>query len=373
MNENKSVIIKNTFYLTINSQYTRDVEIESSLSEEDSTYEITIGIKEGDYFKMNKNIFKTKRCFYIDASKTLTIKHFVAHSRVSVIRKIDEYTNSDVVRIGDDENDDLPFSEFERFSKSFPNSYEITKYLNARVDSILSDYFNIDKNYEEEYLAYLEKKIDKKTIRAESKTFKELELTKLVYVKVELEEMLLKSDKYLEKAWQNKIIQLLIFLMPKYIHVIDEVPFDDDYNRAKKYLDFLLVDYLGNVDLIEIKRPSDKSLMSKGRYRKNHYPLRELSGSVMQIEKYIYYLNKGGISAEEKIKKYLSNKRDIKTEISIVNPRGIIILGRDEFMNKRQKEDFEIVKRQYKNIADIMTYDDFLQRLITSIDQLKSD
>lgn len=51
---------------------------------------------------------------------------------------------------------------------------------------------------------------------------------------------------------------------------------------------------------------------------------------------------------------------------------GITILGRDEFMNKRQKEDFEIVKRQYKNIADIMTYGDFLQRLTTSIDQLKS-
>jgi hypothetical protein len=31
-----------------------------------------------------------------------------------------------------------------------------------------------------------------------------------------------------------------------------------------------------------------------GQYRNNHIPLRELSGAVMQIEKYIYYLNRWG-------------------------------------------------------------------------------
>ena len=36
-----------------------------------------------------------------------------------------------------------------------------------------------------------------------------------------------------------------------------------------------------------------------------------------------------------------------------------------------EKRDFELIKRQYKNVADIMTYDDLLSRLQNIIDALK--
>ena len=50
----------------------------------------------------------------------------------------------------------------------------------------------------------------------------------------------------------------------------------------------MLVDAGGNVDIVEIKRPFADSLMSGGQYRGNHVPKQELSGTIMQMEKYIF-------------------------------------------------------------------------------------
>lgn len=53
--------------------------------------------------------------------------------------------------------------------------------------------------------------------------------------------------------------------------------------------------------------------------------------------------------------------------ISISNPKAIIIVGRDEHhsskMSAQQLLDFELIKRKYANVVDIITYDDLLRRL----------
>ena len=59
--------------------------------------------------------------------------------------------------------------------------------------------------------------------------------------------------------------------------------------------------------------------------------------------------------------------------INITNPSGIIIMGRCLNMSSEQKRDFEIVKRKYKNIVDIITYDDLLKRLRIMIDNFKKE
>lgn len=50
-------------------------------------------------------------------------------------------------------------------------------------------------------------------------------------------------------------------------------------------------------------------------------------------------------------------------EIRITNPKAMLILGRDKDFTSDQKFDFEIIKRKYANIVDIMTYDDLLRRM----------
>jgi len=115
--------------------------------------------------------------------------------------------------------------------------------------------------------------------------------------------------------------------------------------------------------VIEIKKPFDKCIVTEGQYRDNHIPLRELSGSVMQIEKYLYYLNRWGADGEAELTRKYKSELPEGFSIKITNPAGIIIMGRDNNLSNAQRRDFEVVKRKYKNIADIVTYDDLLCRL----------
>ena len=58
-------------------------------------------------------------------------------------------------------------------------------------------------------------------------------------------------------------------------------------------------------------------------------------------------------------------------KVQIVNPQGLLLLGRSEQFSEEQQKDFELIKRQYKHVADIMTYDDLLSRLRNIIESLK--
>ncbi|WP_210150741.1 Shedu anti-phage system protein SduA domain-containing protein [Chryseobacterium scophthalmum] len=92
----------------------------------------------------------------------------------------------------------------------------------------------------------------------------------------------------------------------------------------------------------------------------------------MQIEKYIYYLNRWGEDGEKYLTKKYKDKIPEGFNINITNPKGIIIMGRIKGLTLEQKKDFEVVKRKYKNVLDIISYDDLLNRLKLTIEQIKN-
>ena len=47
-------------------------------------------------------------------------------------------------------------------------------------------------------------------------------------------------------------------------------------------------------------------------------------------------------------------------------------MGRDRDMTPQQRHDFEVVRRHYKHIADILTYDDLLRRLEAVLTKLRA-
>lgn len=134
--------------------------------------------------------------------------------------------------------------------------------------------------------------------------------------------------------------------------------------------DFLLVDTNGFVDILEIKKPDVQVLTKQATYRNNYVPVREFTGAIQQIEKYIFCLTSLEKSQKEVLDK-LSDLLPDEIKPEIVNPQGILLLGRSKEFNEQQKRDFEIIKRQYKNITDIMTYDDLAQRLKNVVSSLK--
>lgn len=59
-------------------------------------------------------------------------------------------------------------------------------------------------------------------------------------------------------------------------------------------------------------------------------------------------------------------------KISIVNPCGLIIMGRDNDLTSPQRADFEIFRRQNKDVVDVVTYDDLLRRLGRVLEHFKA-
>nr|WP_319511385.1 Shedu immune nuclease family protein [uncultured Draconibacterium sp.] len=336
----------------------------------DTEYQFIIGKLKGEYYKIKKSVFNLKNDFYLHREIELSDKHFYAPDKISILKQIDTKVNGSVY-IGGEKEDILPYQEFERLIKLFPNAYEIKIYRDARVTSIINEYFENLKDYEEIYKTYL----NKKHTRQENtliKTFKDSEIEKYETIHEKLDSMLNSEISYSEKTWQNEIIQIIQLLFPKYISVFKEVVFKDIYNNKMRRLDFGLVDFMGNLDIAEIKIPFDKNIISKNKYRENHIPNRDLSGTIMQIEKYIFYLNKTGIKGEQELTKKYKKELPEGLKVKIINPKGIIIMGRDKYIEDSQKNDFEIIKREYKNVIDIFTYDDLLSRLDLIIKQLKT-
>ena len=176
--------------------------------------------------------------------------------------------------------------------------------------------------------------------------------------------MLKNESDYDESNWQSEILQIIRLIFPKYIRAFEGVTIKDTDFAKSKYLDFMLVDANGNIDIAEIKQPfSHKNIVSMNQYRNNHIPLRELSGSIMQVEKYIYNLTRWGERGENILTERYIKELPKGFKIKITNPNGLIIMGREDRLTEDQKKDFEIIKRKYKNVIDILTYDDLLRRL----------
>ena len=161
-------------------------------------------------------------------------------------------------------------------------------------------------------------------------------------------------------------------LYPKYIASFREIEIGNDGHHSKKP-DFILVDSSGFVDLLEIKKPNNQKVVSSTEYRNNYVAGRDLEGAIVQIEKYVYILNHEGEVRAKKIRDKIAGDLPAGLEIKVVNPQGILLLGRSRGLTKEQLFDFEIIKRQHKNIVDIMTYDDLLNRLKNILKQMEAD
>lgn len=321
-----------------------------------------------EYYKVKKGVLSDKIDVYINKEIEITTELFLVESNISIIKKIENLINEDLY-IGGTKNNAIEESIYLELINSFPNSYEKKLYSEAKITNLIKEFFSTTVDGEKKFQKYLNKKKTNKEINL-NKTFKEVELIKYETILEKLTRMLNDENNYSEHQWQKEILDIILLLYPKYILVFTEVPVKAD-DIKQKHLDFLLVDANGNTDIIEIKKPFENAIMTKGLYRDNYIPLRELSGTVMQIEKYIYYLNRWSIKGEkyltEKYKDKLPNDFDIK----ITNPSGMIIMGRENELSKEQRQDFEVVKRKYKNLIDIITYDNLIDRLKYTINQIQ--
>lgn len=337
-----------------------------------------VGTVQAEYTHIDNEILGIDHNFYFSNDIKLDKRHFVAYRNISVLAKIDKVVDQDVYIGGKHPDGCIPIDTFELLIKKFPKTAELDYYARARIATIVKEYFPKSEIHEIKYKQFLERRertLDSTFSPAIQTAFQEnvrIELWQFKSIRDNLVELLDSAQGVKEPDWQKQVHGLLRLLYPKYIAGAREIVIKG-VDRHDKRPDFLLVDANGYIDILEIKMPSAQLLTKQSSYRNNYVPVRDLAGAIQQIEKYIYCLNAGGKDGEQYLQKQLADKIPSSVTPKVVNPQGILLLGRSRDFNHQQKTDFELIKRQYKHIAEIMTYDDLLQRIDNIISALSQE
>jgi len=359
--------------ITIKRCFTVTAIDEYSLEDDDwynteETIAFKIGKLIGDYYKLDKKILGTTHDFYFHKDTKFNSKLFIAERNITILNKIDSLIQSDLY-IGGSNEVAISKDVYDELIGKFPTTHELALYSHKRIAQVLRNYFDGFGEITDKYEKYLNKRINvvvDSTFYSENK----LKLSILKAVHEKMIAMIKEEEGFSEKQWQEIVKDALLLIYPKYILAERELIVGTDGHHKKKP-DFLLIDASGFVDVLEIKKPNDQRLITKTTYRNNYVADRDLAGAIVQIEKYVQCLNRSGKSGEEKLQSILNHKIPKDLSLKVVNPQGMLLMGRSEGLNAEQLYDLELVKRQHKNIVDILTYDDLIYRLNNMITQLE--
>ena len=375
----ESVSIKRTFL--VNQNCWLDYEDMNGLGQEDilefiesNGLRFIIGTTVENYIRISTEVLQTDNTFYFSKENSIHVKHFIAQRNISILRRIDALIERDMYIGGEwDIHEGIPFDSFEEMVNKFPTSYELDKYADYRVASSIKEYFPESDRYELIYEEYRRKK-KKAPITTSSIANIEIECAQFDEALSELRKML-EDPAIWENDWQERVRDIILLIYPKYVYCRPwiRLPGVDEHYKIP---DFVLVDTNGFIDLMEIKRPNCKILSDRPNYRNNYIPSRDFSGTVQQMEKYIHCLlsakcGHNNVTASEIAIKTLKKEMTTDLVLDVVNPQGILLLGRSCDFDGDRKRDFELIKRQYNNIVDIMTYDDLINRLNNIVCELK--
>lgn len=348
------------------------------------SFVFVVGRFEGGYFRIPGRIVGLESDVLISAAGvSISRKTFIAHRNVSIFRNLAKVVPGEAeIVIGGDREDSIPAEVFAELLDKFPNSTELDRYARARVANIIGEYFEGMRDFRTLYEEYLSKR--KSVIRSEALSTLDLlqsEIDKYVLIRDTIQAWLEGEDAHTEKEWQALILNFILLIFPKYVAVLQNVTIHDYYSKlgktGRRYLDIALVDAGGNLDIIEIKRPFDDILLGKTVYRGNYVPTKELSGTIMQAEKYLFHLSKWGVDGERHLTQTYAAELPSGLQIRVTNPKALLILGRDSksdgssALSAAQSFDLELIKRKYANLMDILTYDDLLRRLDRIIESLR--
>jgi hypothetical protein len=364
------LLVKGTFHLT-----SRDL-VEDAADNNDGIFladdnrlVFAIATAEGEYFRFKPEILGFDTPVLLHRDTRPDWKWFSAERKVSILSVIQSLGLERIV-IGGPDSDAIPIGEYERLLNQFPTPHELRRYVQARVGTVVRQYTDPAVDAEALLNAYVDKRTAATVPNVED-AFRQFDVAKYAFALDRLQAMLANEAGTSEAQWQLEIVEIIQLLNPRYIKAFTEVRLWDADASTWRRIDILLVDASGNVDVIEIKKPMGKPIMLPARYRDHHLPMRDLVGAMGQVTHYLRHLNRWGLYGEDYLTKLLSADLPAGFRIRIINPLGIVIMGRCNTLSEVQRREFEVLRRDSKGIVDIITYDDLLARLQAVLDQLR--
>lgn len=371
------LLVKGTFRLTSQDLVKEVSEDAASVATDnesicvnDDRLVFAIATTEGEYFRFKPEILGFETPVLLHQNAQPNWKWFSAERKVSILGIIESLGLERIV-IGGPEPDAIPIPEYERLLNQFPTQHELRRYVRARVGAVVRQYTDPAIDAEALLNAYVDKRTTATAPNLEA-PFRRFDVAKYDFALKRLQDMLANETGTSEAQWQLEIVEIILLLNPRYIKAFTEVRLWDTDASTPRRIDILLVDASGNVDVIEIKKPMGKPIMLPARYRDHHLPMRDLIGAMGQVTHYLRHLNRWGLAGENHLTQLLGSQLPAGFRIRIINPSGIVIMGRSNTLSDAQRREFEVLRRDSKGIVDIITYDDLLARLKAVLDQLVS-
>lgn len=367
-----SVQIKHVFH------FTQADLIDCESSEE--TFVFHLGTREGDgcFYRIEGRILGIPQDVLIGSDIDVDIDFFAAgyEKRTSIFKTLSKMLDpaEPSISIGTQDECSIPADEYLDLVHRFPTTVCLRHYGEKIIESYLQDYVAFKKDYAGVYEKALSRQ-PRNGIRPGAslslQSIDKLRLDALQEANEMLKAMIDQGEVIPENQWQEQLIGILPLLFPRYVAVISKAVIRDVICNKDREIDYLLIDASGNVDIIEIKKAFEKRhLLMKKKYRDNYIPARELRGGIVQIEKYIYYLLNWGAEGEDVLSKRYADRLPNELKIKFMKPRGLLIMGHCE-LDEEERRDFDLIRRQYSNVTDIITYDDLLNRLERMMQSVK--
>jgi hypothetical protein len=369
--EGRLVTVKGTYHLSQAHLFKGRIKRKANdWGDDDEELRFVVAKAEGKYFVFDPAILKVDVPVLVARDAKPTWRWFTAEERTSVMRRLAELKPTRIV-IGGAFEDAIPVAEYEKLINQFPSPHEMRLYVQSRLAVVFRELTDAKVDVGAKLEKYVANRVTAKP-KDLIQPFRQLEISKYEFLHTNLVAMLHNDEGMPERQWQAQILDIVRLLNPKYIAAFTSVNIRDSLSGGRRQLDIMLVDVNGNVDVIEIKKPFKARIVTTATYRDNHVPHRELVGTVMQVEKYLFHIGRWGTAGEDALTKRYSAKLPPEFKLRIVNPCGLIIMGRDDDLTTEQRGDFEMYRRQHKNVIDVVTYDDLLRRLERVLEQLKA-
>lgn len=378
--------VKHVFYFT-QDDLIEDLSVDGVLVFELGTSETR---DDAQYYRVKGRVLGIDRDVLLCADEAPEWNWFGVgyEHRTSVFAAIANHTEAPEIVVGGPSEDALPWERFYELIEKFPTTTLLKRHGDVIVSSIVGDYLPLSQDYEARF-AKARSRIYGKGVNQAASIGTPAIRSNLLASLLECRGILSRElgtqenrEALHEDHWLDILLRVLPALYPQYIGVIrkkgiTELESGWPERKTRRELDVLLFDASGNIDVLEVKRPFPKNrLIMRRRYRDNYIPARELSGGISQIEKYIFYLNHLGSkedrSFSDDCKAILREKSGIELpdefNLRALNPRGMLLIGYcdsglDEQFTDEEQRDFDLIRRQYAHITDILTYNDLLERL----------
>lgn len=170
LNAGEVHFLKNTYKLS--KEKILDLnKIDLALNEEDNpdfqedNLAFQIGIEEGNYFKLDKDVFNVNIDIFIDKNINITPKFFTANKNISILSKLEDVVKESIYIVLDEnyeENSEntnqIPISAYNTLLNTFPNNTELVKYSHMRIATALNEYFSNLDAIKVKYEKYLNNK-----------------------------------------------------------------------------------------------------------------------------------------------------------------------------------------------------------------------